>query len=465
MQKALSQSTPGHVPPVCFSFGWVAYSFTALVSVIGDGRLLPPPDFPVKVFNLKTGYVRENKSWIIGRILRDNELFMNQYKELKGAGIRISVYTAEAPEQPKPLTHWSERIWFCITTIQIAIAIIPIVLDREWGVFFVTFCGILAAIATSQLPQWNVEKMSCKKKEKNYIALTSGNGSRDIMIIYSAGMALDLEELAASESPRSDRVWAASKLFSYVDKGRVETTQPEKEEDNISSESNIRSAYMYKGLPLGLWFTRIACFLQAFFWILLLITVAGLRSHTWFLVCVGGLGMLQNAIVASVARSPTRRGLPLTLVDTIVEDKVMDGLMDLERTINGAGQALLDEFFPGSLRKAEYTWWSGNEEPYDKVRLKDKKRGRPRSQLIKKNTNIPDISFGDKVRLDRRVSSWDTSVSNEEFRSATRNTRDLAHLGMHDQRYTPTKSEYTIAPRTLSYEEDTVNSVRSPDWA
>ena len=44
VQKALAQSTGKPFTPVCFSFGCVAYAFTALVDIIGDGRLLPAPD-------------------------------------------------------------------------------------------------------------------------------------------------------------------------------------------------------------------------------------------------------------------------------------------------------------------------------------------------------------------------------------------------------------------------------------
>lgn len=62
VQTALAQTAGNRIVPVCFSFGWVAYSFSTLVRVLGDGRLLPPPDFPTKAFNLKSTYVRENKN-------------------------------------------------------------------------------------------------------------------------------------------------------------------------------------------------------------------------------------------------------------------------------------------------------------------------------------------------------------------------------------------------------------------
>jgi hypothetical protein len=92
VQKALAQASGGYFTPVCFSFGWVGYSLNALVSIIGDGRLLPEPDHPVKVFNLENGYVRENKNWIIGRVLRDNTMRLNKSRPLGGNAIRISVY-------------------------------------------------------------------------------------------------------------------------------------------------------------------------------------------------------------------------------------------------------------------------------------------------------------------------------------------------------------------------------------
>jgi hypothetical protein len=94
VQKALAQTSGGYFTPVCFSFGWVAYSLNALISIIGDGRLLPEPDHTVKVFNLKNGYVRENRNWIIGRVLRDNTIRLNKTRPLGGNGIRISVYDA-----------------------------------------------------------------------------------------------------------------------------------------------------------------------------------------------------------------------------------------------------------------------------------------------------------------------------------------------------------------------------------
>jgi hypothetical protein len=477
VQKALAQSTAGRVPHVCFSFGWVAYSFTTLVGVIGDGKLLPPPDYPVKVFNLETGYVRENKNWILGRILRDNEVFMSKRGELNGAAFRISVYKAvDRSTKRRPFT--SEIIWMTITSIQLGVAAIPLGLDREWGVFLITFSGIIAAIVAGGLPQWSIEKLPLRRSSSKYIALTSGNGSREVMIIYGDGVALDLEELAAGESPRSDRIWEASSLFSARVKGRMGETH--------KSGNEYRRAFMYDGLPVGLWMTRIACFCLTIFWVVLLITVAGIRSHSWYLVLVGSLGMLQNAILAAVARSPDRRGLPLTLVDTIIAQRTMDGLMDLEMTITGAGRVLLDEFFPGTLlNEDEIAWWSGDRDTYDDKRMKrdrnrqsEMRRGRPRSRMPRKNIDIPDIDYTGKLRFFRRTSSWESYLSGdtEMLRlSPPPITRDYEPRSSFTVKRPDVTADIMsespgreLLPRNdppQARRKRSEDSVRSPDWA
>ncbi|KAI4654187.1 uncharacterized protein J4E78_007232 [Alternaria triticimaculans] len=249
VQTALAQTTAGGwITPVCFSFGWVAYSFSTLVRVLGDGRLLPPPDFPAKVFNLESSYVRENKNWVLGRILRDNELFMNKIQPHGGNALRISIYTAverkNGQEMSNVYTLW---LWVGVTLLQIGIASIPLGRDGEWGVFLVTCSGIVASILAGALPQWRIEKIPLKKESRKLIALTSGNGSRDIMIIYGDRKALDLEELAAGESPRSDRVWEALNLFSTPVKNEFGLVE------RRNNNTEVRKTRMYNGLPLGVW--------------------------------------------------------------------------------------------------------------------------------------------------------------------------------------------------------------------
>lgn len=72
VQKALAQISGPRWVPVAFSFGWVVYSIQALSTVIGTGRLMPAgPDWDSIVVNVRSGHARANRSWILGRLLRD----------------------------------------------------------------------------------------------------------------------------------------------------------------------------------------------------------------------------------------------------------------------------------------------------------------------------------------------------------------------------------------------------------
>ena len=85
VQKALAQFVGVYIrpfkkgprillTPVAFSFGWVAYSFNTLMSIVGENHLMPDaPDHPSILINCNNAYTRTNQSWILGRILRDHE--------------------------------------------------------------------------------------------------------------------------------------------------------------------------------------------------------------------------------------------------------------------------------------------------------------------------------------------------------------------------------------------------------
>lgn len=90
VQKALAQLSGTGLVPVAFSFGWVVYSVQALSSMIGTGRLMPAtPDLTSVVINLSSGHQRANRSWILGRLLRDWN-----YKPLDKRGLYITVLDA-----------------------------------------------------------------------------------------------------------------------------------------------------------------------------------------------------------------------------------------------------------------------------------------------------------------------------------------------------------------------------------
>ncbi|KAL9621520.1 MAG: hypothetical protein Q9160_004050 [Pyrenula sp. 1 TL-2023] len=375
VQKAIAQTSGGLFTPVCFSFGWVAYSLLSLIGILGDGRLLPNPDYPVKVFNLNSGYVRDNKNWIIGRILRDNAIFMERENPLDGNAIRISIYEARADHKTSAVAGSGRVRYFgvLIMACQLAIAAIPMILYQEWTIFMVTSAGTILAIIAAALPQWQAEKLPNKRKSNKWFALTSGNGSRDIMVVLGNGQCLDLEELSVPEMPRSERLWHSVPYFA---------TAVTENGEQLTHGNGIprRKCIALRGTPFGFLLTVVVTASLTLFWLAILISVAGLRSHTWYLLLVGGLGIFQNAAVAAVSRDPQKRNLPLTLVDIIMTRKVMDGLMDLEVTYPTSAKRLLQEYFPGSLRPEESWWWDGDRIPYDKTReFEWMRRGRPRS--------------------------------------------------------------------------------------
>ncbi|KAK4206885.1 hypothetical protein QBC37DRAFT_434288, partial [Rhypophila decipiens] len=420
VQKALAQCTGTLYAPVCFSFGWVSFAFVALVNVLGDGRLLPAPDYPAKIFNLQSGYVRENKNWVIGRILRDHERSMWRTHGLHSSGVRITVFDAiDRPSpgkglvskilRPKgavnrhPFPYGRTHLWgFLITLVQLGIAAIPIALDRDWGVMLVTAGGTLLALVFGAMPQWTVEKLPSRMRSRSVFALTSGNGSKDIMVIRGLGKCWDLEDFAALDSPRNARAWNTFNLLRAVPEagaGRGSTFSSEAEEGGGARfgfrraktktatfgprrSSFVRASRDFRGVPMGFAVTMVVCIVHSVLWLLLLITVAALKANTWYLVAVGGLGMFQNAVLAAMTRPPDRRGLFLKRVDEIVTRKVMDGLMDLEAE-HGWGTPLVGEFFSGKLQPAEEAWWGGDRVEYDKTRRKDPTRGIPRSYLAK----------------------------------------------------------------------------------
>ena len=361
VQKALAQTTGGRIAPVCFSFGWVAYSFTSIIALVGDGRLMPNPDFPCKVINANSGYTRESRSWVLGRILRDGE------EPLTDEALSVTVYESVENKELQQVAGKPTRgrLWFVghtIMLVQLGIAAIPLGLYDDWGIFLVTVVGTLLALVTGALKQWKVEKYACRTGSKKNIVLTAGNGARHAMVILGKGKGLDFEDLAGGEGPRMGRPWENHGWFV------------------TTGTNNKPRAILFKGLPLDFWLTRVVCLSLAVVWIALLISVAGLKQNAWFLLLVGAIGMFQNAYVAGVDRKPSKRGVHLKPVKKFTGKKVMDVLMDLEVAHNGIGRCMLREFFPGGLKEehGEVQWWNGDREQYDNKRIKNREeRGSP----------------------------------------------------------------------------------------
>lgn len=339
---ALAGGSP--ITPIAFSFGWVAYAISAVLSAISDNRLVTiAPEIALKVINLRSGYQRECQSWLLARLFKTYPYWMSS--DVKS---RLQLHARTADEELSPATvalcvavyRWTgngdgngdaspgvparDILWwsgFVVTALQLGVAAIPFGLRENWSIFLVTVCGTLLCYASASLPQWRREKWHARRDTKKDIALTLGNGSQHVVVILGAGHGLDLEDLAGGRAP-------------------------------------------------DLWSTRISTLVLAVLWLVLLITCTGIHTNTWYLLAVGGLGMLHNLVVAGAPRRPAALGLPIEPVlvngegcgaEVFAEPKVMWTLMELEEKHKGFGKALVKEFFPGDLRGWEVTWWDSKD--------------------------------------------------------------------------------------------------------
>lgn len=348
---------------------------------------MPTVDYPCKVINLESGYSRTNRSWTVGRLLRDLEA-----KELLSSeAMSISIYKAVKRRRGDILDPGKTMLGLATILLQLGIAIIPFGLYRDWGIAMITTLGTFICLSTAALPQWRVEKLACRLKSKKKIAMTAGNGSRHVIVILGEGYGLDIEDLAAAEGPRHARPWERAACFVHF----YETSSDTKEatisrktvltdarngvyNQSISIEEAM-DAYVkdtgltakvdrWDGLPLPFWITCILWAVFTILWAVLLISVVALRANAWYLAAIGTIGMIQNALVAAASREPRTRGMVLKRKLILYGDKVMDVLMDLESVLPGCGRTLVKEFFPGSLDvpkdRGEKDWW-------DQKKIKD----------------------------------------------------------------------------------------------
>jgi hypothetical protein len=263
IMRALAQLCGETITPVVFSYGWVAYAVNAMLSVFGglpsplpsasyetkvpadgihlDGQMLPKPDFPAIVIGAKSGHIRNNQSWIIGRLLRDSKnsrrkepLQLNKLASNYEA-LRISVFQVDRKRKPGvPVRDWAWYSGFVVLVAQIAISIAPLVISTDWAPLLVTVGGTVLAFSQGAMSQWREEKWACPTSGGWTVSITQGNGSRNVIVILGNDIGLDLEILAGGSK-------------------RIEAT------------------------PL----TRIVTLVLAFLWLVFLISVAGLQANSW----------------------------------------------------------------------------------------------------------------------------------------------------------------------------------------
>ena len=374
IQTAVAQLSGGpfHFTPVPSSFGWVSYSFSALLSAIGDGRLMPVVDCPSIVINARSGIQRKNSSWMLGRILRDWEKKSTCVYNGRPA-LTVSIFrfceekykSVRKHGQPGPAATDLERnkrkldgdirfpppcpkidlMWYTgifVMVVQWVVAAVAAIVEKNWLIMTITISGTFLSLAGGALPQWKQEKWSCRGlSEPKTVILTRGNGHRHVMILHSLGAGPDLEDLATA---RASAHWST--------------------------------------LPLLL--------ILALSWFVILLSVSNQYDDTWYLVAVGGLGMAQNIFAAGHHRDPSAYGIFLEKPDVILPDppakdeygkeisnKVFQVLKKTEKRmsekygIQGVGICLLPIFFPHGLRPAEIEWRDQQLEKYKELGRKE----------------------------------------------------------------------------------------------
>ncbi|KAH7130561.1 hypothetical protein B0J11DRAFT_602911 [Dendryphion nanum] len=378
VSRALAQLAGGFVTPVAFSFGWVSYAVSAINSAIGENKLMPGADTPCTVINAANGQSRSNGSWVLGRLMRDFEYWMgkpvkDKVLELKNskweydkaqakskgedvkkiefpshAGLVLSFWKFDENKKQqfqrpgRDVLFWSGII---VAFLQLGISAIPFGLYGNWAVFLVTASAVVLCLLTGCHTQWRREKWACRQiegRKRTYI-LTRGNGAQHAIIVECDGCGLNLEDLCTGF-------------------------------DNLDSPSISKT-------------TRLSMVVLGSLWIILLITSSSsaLTEQSWYLIAVGGIGMLQNMFVAGWSRHPEALGIPLKFTTVIGSPKVITALIEAEKGFPTVGRALVGTFFPGGLFP--------NEEK-ELEAIEDEEKGRRRKIKERDNKNLTEVKSG-----------------------------------------------------------------------
>jgi hypothetical protein len=212
ISTALAQFNGQSFRPVAFSFGWVAYAYAYLFKTAGRLKATPDADLPSLLVNCGTGVVRENCSWILGRILHHRAMWMpteaitvprpnaQNIQSFLDPGTKhiicaISIFEPSSSKpQGDPLIDRVLWTGIVVAILQLGIAAIPCGLYREWDILAVTACGTALAWLMGFLQE---RSNQTRKNTNKTFALVKGRSSGDVIVILGNGSGLDLEDLAS----------------------------------------------------------------------------------------------------------------------------------------------------------------------------------------------------------------------------------------------------------------------------
>ena len=246
---------------------------------------------------------------------RDARAGLAALLETKGkpkASLCLSVWEPMKGVRAKvPKRDWVWWSGYVVLVVQLGLAAVAWGVWGDWVIFAITVGGSVLALTTASLPQWRRERWPCRNGTQKSFVICHGNGCQHALVIYGNGEGMDLEDLAST--------------------GEGVTTQL---------------------------YTRCVMSLLTVAWVVLLITVSGVKQQTWFLVAIGALGMTHTVFVAGESRSPSAFGIHLTYREYILGETVMETLKLAEEKYPNVGRSLLSTFFPGELRdQEEIEYW------------------------------------------------------------------------------------------------------------
>lgn len=186
---------------------------------------MPTAETSALVIGAKTGHCRNNRSWLISRLLRDFEARTNAAtNESESAHPRnnLNEKFRDSSASPKPKweslrvtvfrnckkskNNYLSRIWisgFLTILLQFGISIIPWVVGGNWAIFLLTTGGTILALAQSAFPQWKEEKWSSRPGGTQTVSITQGIGSKHVMVVLETGTPekeIDLEIMASGNT-------------------------------------------------------------------------------------------------------------------------------------------------------------------------------------------------------------------------------------------------------------------------
>ncbi|KAF5361571.1 hypothetical protein D9757_011548 [Collybiopsis confluens] len=303
----LASSDPRPFTPVAFSFGWVVYSFSAILSIVGSHRLAPEPDYRCSLIDVQSGYARDVNSWVLARLVRDYRPPPDHKR-----GLSIAFFdTIPEKDTGVPDRDWVYYLGTFVILLQLGIAVIPGIFHGNWLILILTVGGNLLAQIQGAIPQWKQELWAARKigkDKREVVCLTKGNGSSYAIVIRSDSCGLRLADLAGGRE--------------------------------VESRTTV---YM-------------TCIL-AVLWFVHLLTMQSVDNDPWYTLAIGAIGMLQNVIAAGVRRAPGALGFHLKeSFPPVHDDKAFQALKSAEEKEEKVGLVLVDIFFPGGLRPSEERW-------------------------------------------------------------------------------------------------------------